>query len=70
MALYTLLFWHVKLRAIFEIGSKAGSSALWMSDQMRTYGIDMRIVSVDIDPPSPPYERDEITFLRGDAGRF
>jgi len=67
MALYTLLFWKVKPRTIFEIGSKAGGSALWMSDQMRTYGVDTKIISIDIAPPSPPYQRDEITFLRGDA---
>ena len=69
-ALYALLIWKQKPRTIVEIGSKAGGSALWMADQMRTFGIDGRIVSVDIVPPQPPYQRAEIAFLRGDANRL
>lgn len=70
LALYTLLIWKLKPRTIFEIGSKAGGSALWMADQLRIYGIDGRIISIDIAPPSPPYQRPEITFLRGDANNL
>ncbi len=69
-ALYALLIWNQKPRTIVEVGSKAGGSALWLADQMRTFGIEGRVVSVDIEPPQPPYQRADITFLRGDANRL
>lgn len=67
IALYTQLVWDVKPRTIIEIGSKAGGSALWFSDMQRTYGIEGQILSIDIVPPSPPYQRPEIQFVYGDA---
>jgi cephalosporin hydroxylase len=67
LALYMLLVWKTKPRSIIEIGSKAGGSALWFSDLQRTYGIEGRILSIDIVPPSPPYQRSEIQFMYGDA---
>lgn len=70
LALYTLLIWKLKPRTIIEIGSMSGGSALWMADQMRTFGIDGRIISIDIAPPQPPYKRAEIQFLHGDANRL
>jgi cephalosporin hydroxylase len=66
-ALYTQLVWDVHPRSIIEIGSKAGGSALWFSDMQRNYGIQGRILSIDIVPPAPPYERPEIQFIHGDA---
>lgn len=69
-ALYTHLVWEVKPRSIIEIGSKAGGSALWFSDMQRNYGIDGRILSIDIEPPKPPYQRSEIEFVRGDANNL
>jgi cephalosporin hydroxylase len=69
-ALYALLVWNTKPRSIIEIGSKAGGSALWFSDLQRTYGIDGHILSIDITPPVPTYQRPEIRFLRGDANNL
>ncbi len=70
MALYPLLVWTAKPGAIIEIGSFRGASALWLADMMRTYGLDGEVVSIDIEPPSLPFERPDITFLRGDAHRL
>lgn len=69
-ALYAQLVWEMKPRSIIEIGSKAGGSALWFSDLQQTYGIDGRILSIDIAPPTPPYQRPEIQFVRGDANNL
>jgi len=43
-----------------------------MADQMRTFGIEGRVISIDKNPPSPFYEKErtDIVLLRGDAGRL
>lgn len=66
-ALYTRLIWELKPKTIFEIGSFHGGSAIWMRDLLKTFDIDGRIISVDVNPPSPPFMSSNITFLRGDA---
>jgi cephalosporin hydroxylase len=68
MALYTRLLWELKPRSIIEIGTKAGGSATWFSDQLRIFGIDGQVVSVDLYPP-PRSKRlpDSVSLLRGDA---
>ncbi len=48
MALYPMLLWNLKPATIFEIGSYNGTSALWMADQMATYGVDTQVHSLDI----------------------
>ena len=48
LALYPTLLWDVRPRTIIEIGSYYGGSALWMADLTAAYGLDTRIVSVDI----------------------
>lgn len=68
MALYTRLLWEVKPRTIIEIGSKAGGSATWFSDQLRLFGVDSQVVSVDLYPPAPPPGMPgDVRLLRGDA---
>lgn len=72
LALYTLLISKLRPRTIIEIGTQEGGGALWMADQMRTFGIDGRVISIDKNPPSPFYEKEraDIVLLRGDAGRL
>ena len=65
LAIYPLLLERTKPRTLIEIGSFQGGSALWFSD-LRP---DMRVISVDIEPPSNVV-RESITFLRGDATRL
>ena len=37
------------------------------SDLLKTFGIDGRIVSIDLTPPTPSYHPANVTFLHGDA---
>jgi cephalosporin hydroxylase len=71
IALYTRLIWETKPRTVFEIGTKAGGTALWISDQLRTFGIDGQVISIDIEPPErPPSMPASVTLLRGDANNL
>lgn len=72
MALYTLLIGELQPRTVFEIGTKEGGSALWMADQMKTHGLDGRVITIDVNKPSPWYEnkRKDITLLRGNAANL
>lgn len=65
LALYPRLVWALKPRTIIEIGSFAGGSAAWFADMLTGYGIDGRVVSVDITPPSPSYQPQKVMFLKG-----
>jgi len=68
VALYPLLIWKAKPRTIIEIGSYLGVSAIWFADLLRGADIEgARVVSVDLEAPSPPEPRDNVTYLAGDA---
>jgi cephalosporin hydroxylase len=67
MALYTRLIWEVRPLTILEIGSQSGGAAVWMADVLKTFGIDGRVISIDLRPPAPIYAPSNVTFLRGDA---
>jgi cephalosporin hydroxylase len=67
VALYMRLIWETKPGTIIEIGSSSGGAAVWMSDLLKTFGIDGRVVSIDLQPPAPAYHPANVTFLRGDA---
>lgn len=66
LALYALLIWQSKPRTIIEFGTKEGGSALWFHDICRTFGLDTRIISVDIHQRAP-FKVDGISFISGDA---
>jgi cephalosporin hydroxylase/predicted SAM-dependent methyltransferase len=66
LAIYTMFFWEQKPRTIFEIGSKSGGGALWMSDLLRNYEIDGHIYSIDVVPVTS-FQRPNITFLEGNG---
>jgi cephalosporin hydroxylase len=66
IALYQLLLWEQKPRTLIEIGSKWGGSALWLSDILRSYGVDYTIHSIDIHPPEN-CEFPGVFFHRGDG---
>jgi cephalosporin hydroxylase len=65
LAIYMTLLWDAKPRTIFEIGSRAGGSALLFSDIGRTYRLDAEIVSIDLDPP--PLTLEGVLFCQGDV---
>jgi cephalosporin hydroxylase len=66
-ALYPLLFWQAKPRTIIEIGSASGGSAIYFSDVMRAFGLECRILTLDVQVPNPPIKPDNVEFLCGDA---
>jgi len=65
LALYTLLLYEIQPKTIIEIGSAAGGSALWFSDQTALLGLETRIYSLDIAPPKGLLI-DRVEFLQGD----
>jgi cephalosporin hydroxylase len=67
VALYQMLFFQTRPKTVIEIGSYLGTSALWFSDMMRTNETPGRVISVDTSPPSPPFNRPEISFIKGDV---
>ena len=66
MALYPLMLWNLKPRTIIEIGSKEGGSALWLADQVRNFGLDTKILSIDLIRVAN-LEDPLITFLSGNG---
>ena len=38
-----------------------------MADILKTFGIDGRVISIDLRPPTPIYAPSNVAFLRGDA---
>ena len=68
MALYLMALQEFRPRTIFEIGSRFGGSALWLSDMSKVLGLDARIFSIDIEVPKISLPLDSgITFLQGDC---
>ena len=65
IAIYMRLLWSARPATLFEIGSKAGGSALLFRDLMRAFELDCRIVSIDLAPPGVAI--DGVEFLAGDV---
>jgi cephalosporin hydroxylase len=70
VALYQMLVWQLKPRTIVEIGSYLGTSALWLAEMQTLFGIDGQVLSLDIEPPQPPFHRANLRFLQADANRL
>lgn len=64
-ALVPMLLWELKPATVFEIGSGAGASAIWMADTLRSFGQNATIYSVDINAISEGYQG--VHFLVGDC---
>lgn len=68
LALYTLLLERARPRTLIEIGSHEGGSAIWFAGHAALLGLEMKVVSVDLDVPK--VEHPSVTFLQGDARRL
>ncbi|MGH6891831.1 MAG: CmcI family methyltransferase, partial [Dongiaceae bacterium] len=68
IALYLSLLHEAKPRAVIEVGSKFGGSALMFRDFTRMAGIDCDIVSIDI--KKPDMSADGVRFLEGNVLRL
>jgi cephalosporin hydroxylase len=64
-AMLPMLLWELKPATVFEIGSGAGASAMWMADTMKAYGHSATIYSVDVNAVTE--EHDAVHFLAGDC---
>lgn len=69
LALYSLLLDRTRPQTLIEIGSYRGGSAVWFADQASLLGIDLRVLSIDLEVPAT-VARPSINFLRGDAHRL
>jgi cephalosporin hydroxylase len=65
LALYLRLFQDARPRTLFEIGSKAGGSALLLRDFGRVLDLRLEVISIDIAKPEAKFEG--VTFLEGDV---
>lgn len=63
---YMSLIETLRPGTIFEIGTLKGGRTLWMADQLRAFGIDGRILALDLVPPSG-LEDPAIEVLYGNA---
>jgi cephalosporin hydroxylase len=66
LALYMKLLWDLKPRTVIEIGTQHGGSALWFADQLKAFGLDGHVHSVDITPPLD-LSHPGVTFHQADA---
>ena len=66
LALYSLLLDRTRPRTLIEIGSYQGGSAIWFADQASLLGLDLRVLSIDLEVPAT-VAPSSINFLRGDA---
>jgi cephalosporin hydroxylase len=67
LAIMSRLIWDVQPRTIIEIGANAGGSALWFGDQLKAFGIDGMVHSVDNNSSYSRPLQDNIKFYPGDA---
>jgi cephalosporin hydroxylase len=73
IVLYEMLLYELQPRTIVELGAYTGASALWMKDTLHTFGVDARVLSVDIDltlVDDTARRRDGVDFIEGDCNRI
>jgi cephalosporin hydroxylase len=73
IALYMKLVWELKPQTIIELGSRHGGTAIWLGDILHTFGNGGRVISIDIEPPSPPldlYHTQTVHFIRGNEAEL
>jgi cephalosporin hydroxylase len=66
LALYSLLLDQTRPRTLIEIGSYKGGSAIWFADQASLLGLDLRVLSIDLEVPATG-ANPSVSFLPGDA---
>lgn len=69
LALYLKVMWDLRPETIIEIGSKEGGSALWFDDTSKTFDLNSRVISIDLDPPVIE-NNTTVSFLRGDVNEL
>ena len=69
LALYSLLLDRLRPRTLIEIGSYQGGSAIWFADQASVLGLDMNVLSIDLEVPAT-VASSSVNFLPGDARKL
>jgi cephalosporin hydroxylase len=68
LSLYQQLIWQLQPKTIFEVGTRAGGSALWFRDQCQAMGLYSRVVSIDPMPEKRQYDYSpDIEFVESDV---
>lgn len=65
IALYMRLIERLQPKTVIEIGTSQGGGALWFADVCRSFGLETRVFTIDLDPPQNRHPG--ITYLKGDA---
>jgi len=66
LALYLRLLDQTRPRTLIEIGAYQGGSALWFAVQARLLGLDLEVLSIDLNVPATA-AGPSVNFLQGDA---
>jgi cephalosporin hydroxylase len=66
LALYLRLLTQARPQTLIEIGAYQGGSALWFADQASLLGLDLEVVSIDLEVPEG-VANPAVSFLQGDA---
>lgn len=73
LVLHEILLYELQPRTIVELGAYTGASALWMADRIRAFGVDARVLAIDIDlslVDEAAGSREGIRFIEGDCNRI
>src|SRR2546423_431816 len=66
LAIYSMLLDQARPRTLIEIGSYMGGSAIWFADQASLLGLDLQVLSIDLEVPAT-VSAPSVSFLQGDA---
>jgi len=70
VSIYQQLLQELKPKTLFEFGTGPGASALFFHDHCRMFGLDTKVITLDVNPGgvSPVMlGQDEIEFIAGDV---
>lgn len=73
IALYPMLIYELQPRTIIELGADTGGSAVWLADQLKVFGLEGTVYSVDIDLSlldTKAKNNPGIHFLEGDCNKI
>lgn len=72
LALYPMLLGRERPRTLIEIGTHMGGSALWFADQGALLGLELKVLSVDLEVPETTHGPfvNFCAVTRASCGRF
>jgi len=67
-ALSAIMLQELRPKTIIELGTASGASAMWYADLQQLHGLEPRVITFDIDPPSLSYHG--VTIVKGDSNEI